>query len=474
MPKVAVASVMHESNSFNSVLTRLDDFRTGLEWFAGNTEVAGFLEETSFDIAPAFFATATPGGPVEEDAYEKLVDSTLERIQAAGAVDGVFLALHGAMVAEHVPHADEEIVRRVRNLVGPEVPLVVTHDFHANISPETVKLTTALLTYQQNPHLDTKQRGRRAASILAGTIRGEVSPVQAIAKPPMIWNIVYQNTYEPPLLPVTKDSQQLEQRPDVLAASVAGGYQYADVPYVGPSVVVVTDGSAELAQQEAERLCTNMWSLRDELRLELPTPAEAVAGAKSASEFPVALFDTGDNVLGGSPGDTTAILQELLRQDASGWIVTICAPAAVKAATNAGLDGEFDQSIGDPPVRIRGRVRSLHAGRYMEPEVRHGGARFHDLGHSALIEADGSTPELQNLVLLTSLRSHPNSIHQLVSCGIYPERQRILVAKGTIAPRAAYQPVAKKIVLVDSPGATAINPAHFHYHRARQGLFGLS
>ena len=92
-----------------------------------------------------------------------------------------------------------------------------------------------------------------------------------------------------------------------------------------------------------------------------------------------------------------------------------------------------------------------------------------------LVDAfEGSTEELQELLLLTSLRSHPNSIHQLVSCGIYPERQRILVAKGTIAPRAAYEGIAKKIVLVDSPGATAVNPAHFRYERARPGLFGLS
>jgi microcystin degradation protein MlrC len=223
-----------------------------------------------------------------------------------------------------------------------------------------------------------------------------------------------------------------------------------------------------------------MWGLRERTAIHLPSPSKAVAEAMCANAFPVALFDTGDNVLGGSAGDSTFILHELLHQKAEGWVVTISDPEAVHEAIRLGLDGHFDLQVGGKrdrlhgdPVRIRGTVRSLHAGRYMEPEVRHGGGRFHYLGHSAVIEVEGSRPDLQNLLLLTTLRSHPNSIHQIVSCGIYPERQKILVAKGTVAPRAAYAPIAKSIVLVDSPGATAVNPTRFQYKRARPGLFGM-
>jgi microcystin degradation protein MlrC len=153
---------------------------------------------------------------------------------------------------------------------------------------------------------------------------------------------------------------------------------------------------------------------------------------------------------------------------------------AVEAASRAGINGAFDMPVGGKtdeahgkPVRIRGRVRSLHNGDYMETEVRHGGGRYHQLGISAVIEVEGSTKDLQNLLLLTTARSSPNSLHQIISCGIYPERQRILVAKGTIAPRAAYEPVAAQIVMVDSPGATAVNPARFQFKRVREPLFGL-
>lgn len=488
MPTVAVATLMHESNSFNPAPTSLADFyvpaRDVSEWSTGNTEVAGFLDEATaqrLTSVPVFAATATPGGPVEESAYEQLVACLLRNLDSSGPFDGVYLVLHGAMVAEHIAEADHETVRRVRERIGAEIPLVVSHDFHANIAPETLTYCTALLTYQQNPHLDTRQRGQRAASILARTLRGEIRPVHAIVKPPMIWNIVHQNTYAEPLLSVTLQSMRLEEQPRVLAASVAGGYQYADVPWVGPSAVVVTNGDPELARNEAQRLSDALWDRRHDTTVDLPDPARAVADALREPAFPIALFDTGDNVLGGSAGDSTFLLAQLLRQRAEGWVVTLSDPEAVREAIRIGLDGRFEMRVGakrdslhGEPVLIKGIVRSLHAGRYMEPEVRHGGSRFHDLGHSAVIEVDGSTADLQSLVLLTTLRSHPNSIHQIVSCGIYPERQRILVAKGTVAPRAAYEPVARKIVLVDSPGATAVNPARFDYERVRPGLFGLT
>jgi microcystin degradation protein MlrC len=361
------------------------------------------------------------------------------------------------------------------------MPVVVTHDFHGNPSPELVGLCTALVSYQQNPHLDTNQRGRRAATILARTLRGEIRPVQVIVKPPMVYNIIFQNTYAEPLLPITRASMELEQsNPKVLAASVMGGYQYADVPWMGPSVIVITDGDKELAGREAQRLGDMLSNSRDRIVLRLPTPAEAVRQAVAAPKFPVALFDTGDNVGGGSSADSTFVLAELLEQKALGWAVVIADPAAVKAAMNAGVGAAFDALIGGKtdelhgkPVRVRGIVRSLHTGEYVETEVRHGGGRYFSMGTTAVIEAEGSTRDDKSLLVLTSRRMSPFSLHQLISLGIYPERQRILVVKGTIAPRAAYEPVSAQIILVDSPGSTAVNPARFHFSRVREKLWGI-
>jgi microcystin degradation protein MlrC len=490
--KIAIGSIMHESNSFNAEPTILSDFHlreaedaraTLNDWAVGNSEVAGFVEEgrrRGFDLIPTIYAGATPKGPVASDAFEELTTRLVQHMREIEDLDGVLLALHGAMYTEEFPQADEEIVRRVRAALGPSIPLVVTHDFHANISPALVDLTDVLITYQQNPHIDTKQRGVLAASILSRMLAGEVRPRQAMVKPPVLWNIIHQNTSAEPLLSVTRASIELEQKPGILAASVACGYQYNDVPYIGPSVIVVTDGDEALAQREAQRLSDMMWEKRSEIRLELPDAASAVAAAMQSERFPVVLFDVGDNVGGGAAADETALLAELLLQQAKSWVVVVSDPAAVDAAKSGGIGSTFDQAVGGhsrgsvtKPVSVKGVVRSLHGGTFMEPGVRHGGHRYWDMGHCAVIEQEGSTRDDLNLLLLTSKPTSPFSLHQLIACGIYPERQKILIVKGTVAPRAAYEPIAASIQLVDTPGATSVNPERFIFHRARPGVWGL-
>jgi microcystin degradation protein MlrC len=490
---VGVGGLMHESNSFNPAKTTLADFGPNrgtsgddvlTSWRSGNTELAGYLEgadQEGFEVFQGYFASATPKGPLTKETFDTLTERLITRFRAAQKLDGILLALHGAMVADGYAQADEEIVRRLRKAFGEALPIVVTHDFHGNPSPELIRLSTALVAYQQNPHLDTRIRGRRAAGIMARALRGEVRPVQAIVKPPMVYNIVFQHTYSEPLLPVTRAAMELERtNPKILSVSVMGGYQYADVPYMGPSAIVVTDGDRELARREAARLADMLWASRDRIVLKIPDPAAAVRQAMSAKKFPVALFDTGDNIGGGSAGDSTFILDELVKQKARGWVMTIADPQAVQAATRAGIGGSFDMAVGGKtddlhgkPVRIRGRVKSLHNGEYLETEIRHGGGRYFDLGVTAVVEAEGSTRDDKNLLVLTTRRSSPNSMHQIVSCGIYPERQKILVAKGTIAPRAAYEPLAAEIILVDSPGSTAVNPARFQFRNVREKLWGL-
>lgn len=487
---IAVGGISHESNSFNPVPTVLADFRRrGLapaelaQAARGHDTLAGIVSEAQrigLELYPTLFAAATPKGPVSSEAFETLTGELLERIRAAPRLDGVILDLHGAMVSEQFPQADAEIVRRVRQAVGSRVPIVVIHDFHANISREIVDLSTALITYKENPHTDTRERGAQAARLIQGIATGRFRPVQALAKPPMIYNIVYQHTRRPPLAPIAEETRRLERNPKVLAASVAGGYQYADVEAMGPSAVVVADGDAALARREAQRLADQLWATREHLVLKLPDAAQAVRQAMTLNVAPVVLMDLGDNIGGGSAGDSTFLLAELLKQGARGWVVTLADPEAVQVAVRGGVGSRFDHLVGGKtdrlhgdPVRVRGRVRSLHDGFFFEPEVRHGGGRFFTQGTTAVIAVEGSTPELADLLVLTSERISPNSLQQLISLGISPERQRILVAKGAIAPRAAYEPIAKHIIEVDTPGLTSVNPARFKFTRVRRPLFGL-
>ncbi len=489
-PMIAVGGISHESNSFNPAKTTLADFgrrtltEAGLQEAAsGHDTLAGVVagaREFGLELYPTISAGATPKGPVTDEAFETLTGELVKKIKAAPRLDGVILNLHGAMVADKYPHGDAETVRRVREAVGPRIPIVVTHDFHANICQQIVDQSTALITYKENPHIDTRERGLQAARIMAGIVSGKLTPVQALVKPPMLYNIVYQHTRRPPLLPIVEETRKLEQNPKILAVSVAGGYQYADVEAMGASVVVVTDHDPALARREAQRLADLLWATRDQLVLKLPDAAGAVRQAAALSVAPVVLMDMGDNIGGGSAGDSTFLLAELLKQDVRGWVVTIADPEAVQAAAKAGVGGSFDLAVGGKtdkfhgaPVRVRGRVRSLHDGFYFEPEVRHGGGRYHSQGLTAVIAVEGSTRDLASLLVLTIERSSPNSLHQLISLGIYPERQRILTAKGAIAPRAAYEPIAKRILEVDTPGLTAVNPARYTFTRVRRPLFGL-
>lgn len=491
-PVIGVAGIWHESNSFSSRATTLEDFSPGnyldqpeeyFERAATQTIAAGYIhgaEKYGLKLYPTTSTGAIPSGPVTDHAFDTLMEQILRQLREGPQLDGLLLDLHGAMVVESYPSGDEEFVRRIREEVGPDLPVVVTHDFHANITPRTVELSDALITYKENPHVDTFDRGLQATGIMAGILRNEIRPVQVIRHPPMVYNIVFQNTFRDPLLPVTTESKRVEEMEGILAASVAGGYQYADVEWMGPSVVVVTDNDPELAEREADRLAGMLWDTRDQLELQKPDPAEAVRMAMEHEGRPVVLIDMGDNIGGGSAGDSTHLLEELIRQRAEGWVIVLADPEAYERAEAIGIGGTFEGYVGGKtddmhgePVRIRGEVRSLHVGRYLEPEVRHGGGRFWNMGHTAVIHLEGSTLDEPNLVLLTTRRSSPNSIHQLVSNGVYVERQKIIVAKGAIAPRAAYEPIASLLIPVDSPGATAVNPARFDYRHVRPGLFGM-
>lgn len=297
----------------------------------------------------------------------------------------------------------------------------------------------------------------------------------------MIVNIVYQDTFHAPYKVVVDESRRLEKaNPKILAASVPGGYQWGDVPALGPSAIVVTNNDRPLAEREAKRLSDMLWAMREQLAFRVPDAATAVKSAMASPRFPVVLMDTGDNIGGGSAGDGTTLLAELLRQKAQGWVVVIADAQANQAAVQAGVGGAFSQSVGGKtdrmhgdPVQVKGRVKSLNLGKFVETEIRHGGGRYSDMGLTAVIEVEGSTPDLPNLLLLTNRPTSPNSLHQLISNGVFPQMQRILVAKGTTAPRAAYEPIAAQIVEVNTPGATDINPARFTYRNARRPLFGL-
>ena len=479
--RIGIASLNHESNTFASFPTTYEDFRfvRGQEIIEQYRpmfhEVGGFIagaEAYGYEIVPLMGAVATPAGAVEAETYESLLDELLGLIGDAMPLDGLLLGLHGAFVAENFPQGDGETTRRVRELVGPDFPLFVTHDYHGNVPPQLVEDATALIIYKTCPHIDQRERGLQAAELITRTVRGEVRPVSSIAKPELVYNIAFHNTNMRPMKPVMDAAIELESQAGILATSVAAGYQYADVPWMGPCVVVVADGDQGLADREAQRLADLMWSLRDELLPTIPKPAEAVRMAMASEEKPVSMMEMGDNIGGGSAGDSTFVLEELLKQGASGWVMALYDPEAVNACAAAGIGARLTLPVGGkvddehgPTLTVEGTVRTLHDGKFIETEVRHGGGRNWDQGLTAVLETSGG------LLVLDSKRTPPMSLNQLRSVGIMPEQQEIFVAKGSVAPRAAYEPVSARIIEVDSGGATSISRPPEDFRLARQGLY---
>jgi microcystin degradation protein MlrC len=485
--RLAIAGFMHESNTFNPLRTDRAAFAAqGLtfgpalldEWRDAHHEVGGFLEAArveGFEPVPILMAWATPSGPVTAAVFEEITAALIEGLRREQP-DGLLLALHGAMVAEGQLDADGEIVARLRKALGPNLPIAVTLDLHGNLSQRLIDGCNLAVAYRTCPHVDQRECGQRAAALLVRTVRGEVRPRMALAKPPLIVNIMAHDTSQEPLRPFMDAIRDLEKRPGILATSLLPGFAYADVPQMGPSVVVVSDGDADLARREADRIGAELWQARERFARPLPDATAAVSQALHARRLPVLLIDTGDNVGGGSAGDGTVLLHELLRQRAMGSVVCLFAPEEVKRCAEAGVGaevsfhvgGKVDRLHGDP-VAVTGHVRLLHDGTYLESAVRHGGKRVNHMGQTALLELPG-----QNLLVLTSQRHPPFSLGALTCLGIHPERQRILVVKAAIAYKAAYAPVAGTIIEVDTPGLTAVNPERFPYRNIRRPLFPLS
>jgi microcystin degradation protein MlrC len=483
--RIGIIGFQHESNSFMPASTdravfeecRYDAGEAIFEnWRDSHHEIAGFIEGAAkfdYEPVPLLAAVAMPCGPLTAEAYEEITGEIIASIRAAEKLDGILLGLHGAMVAVKYPDADGQTASLVRKAVGPDLPVVMTLDLHANVSHKMIESTTAAVYYRSNPHLDQRQRGLEAAEIVARTVRGEISPVQAVETPPMTMNILKQYTDHEPAATLFRNVEEVMKRDKIISASVTMGFAYSDVEKMGPSFLAVADGDAQAAKEAAAWMAQQAWDNRKEFVGGAPSPEEAIRQAAASEKQPITLFDVGDNVGGGSPGDSTFLFAEIIKQGVKNSMVVLYDPESVQKCVDTGIGQDVSLSVGGKsddrhgqPVQITGRIRTISDGFYIEDEARHGGRRFNDQGVTVVVE----TPE-EHTVVLTSLRMPPMSLEQVLSVGVKPQRKKILIAKGVVAPRAAYQPVSAEIVLVDTPGASSANPTNFEFHNRRRPLY---
>ncbi len=484
--RIGIIALLQESNTFVAQPTRLAHFEQELlvtgeavrERLAGtHHEVGGMLhalEGEQAEAVPIFAARALPYGVVEQAAIERLMELMLAALDAAGPIDGLLVAPHGATVSETWPDVDGHWLGAVRQRLGPDKPIIGTLDLHANLSPAMVQACDALIAYRTNPHLDQRARGIDAARMICRTLRGQLKPTMAAAFPPLSINIEKQHTAEEPCLSLYRraDEQLADER--VISNSILMGFPYADVLEMGTSTLVVTNGEPALAQQLASDLAEYIWEHRQSFEGEFLS-IEAALDKAATLTGPICLLDMGDNIGGGSPGDGTLLALAIHERKLPKSLAVLADPESVALAEAIGdwgtglfrVGGKADRLHG-PPLACEATVQGLFDGQFEEPHPRHAGIKSYDQGRTAVIRTDTGLT-----IVLTSRRTPPFSLRQLTSCGIQPGEYHLIVTKGVNAPIAAYREVCRSFLRVNTPGCTAADLAELHYQHRRRPLFPL-
>lgn len=482
--RVGIIALLHESNTFVSRQTTLDHFREHLlltgeelrtQLAETHHEIGGFfegLESSGVEAVPLLAARAVPFGPIAREAFSPLLEMMFDQLQQAGKLDGVLVAPHGATVCEEHRDADGYWLARLRERMGPDVPIIGTLDPHANLSQRMVDATDALIAYRTNPHLDQRDRGIEAAELMAATLSHEVCPTQSAVFPPLAMNIERQCTADAHLHPLYELAQAQLDDPRVLSNSILLGFPYADVEEMGTAAIVVTDNDPLLARRKVNELGHYLWQHRDDFVGRLLGIDEAIDKARTL-DGTVCLLDMGDNVGGGSPADGTFLAQALDARGIVGSFVCLYDPQAVQEAAAAGTGVRREMRLGGKTDNWHGRplqgiftVIGLYDGKFDEPEPRHGGFTHYDQGPTAVVRSDRDLT-----IMLTSKRMPPFSLRQLTSCGVDPDQFRILVAKGVNAPIAAYAPVCNHMLRVNTPGCTSADMTSLDFQFRRRPMF---
>jgi microcystin degradation protein MlrC len=461
--RIAIGGIAQESVSFLSLQTSLEEFRAieaaGPELIARfrgtNTLCGGFIqvcEREGAEILPIVFADGGAAGPASDEAFLHYADRICAALQEAGPLDGVLLALHGAMTTPTRLDPDREIVERVRAVVGRKVPVVVALDYHANIDRHIVELADAIFGYHYSPHTDIGETGARAAHCLMRMLREGLRPAMAFGKPGVMVPSIFSATGLSPLSDiVTASVRMAEEMPGYLDVSVFAGFSYADVPNCGFSVLAVSDDPAR-AEKAVETLTQRIRAerhalLHDGLVLGMEAGVErAIALARTATR-PIVLLEHADRC-----NDSTYLLRALLDRGVKHAAIPYIwdAPAAA-AAARAGVGATVTLDVGGHssaraggPVRLTGTV--LFAG---EKEYHTTGPYMHGrlvkLGIAAVLDVDG---------LMVSLVSRPTlTVDEdlFIQFGLRAQDYKIIVLRSKTHFRAVYETLAEAIIIVDTP-----------------------
>ena len=477
--RVAILGIYHETNTFVEDMLLLKDFHCAKgeeirKMFAdAHHEIGGVYEvfdKEDIEIVEIFFADATPGGKISAETYHILLNELLLGLKRNLPLNGCILIGHGAAVSESIDDIDGHWFHCVRELLGNDIPLIATLDPHANVSAQMVSATNALIAYKTNPHIDQRDTGKRAAHLMVNTLKGLISPVQFLLELPLSISIEQQCTYLEPCKGLYALAQRINDQYGTVCINIFLGFPYADVAEMGSSLVVVTDSNLDHAKDIAYQIKSEMCRHPDAYSGYKITAMEAIAMTAHAIR-PVLFLDMGDNIGGGSPGNSTILLRLLSTYKKYRFFICIYDPEVVKEAAKYSRGSVFTITINEfknKEDNYTCEVKMIRTadGKFKEDKPVHGGKIQFDMGHIAIVETAGTS-----IILFTSLRTPPFSLKQLTQFDIQPHDFDIIVAKGVNAPLATYSKVCPSVVQVDTPGVTQADATRFAYKKRKKPMF---
>jgi microcystin degradation protein MlrC len=482
--RVAIGSIFAESSHFLTTRIDLSYFENTYVYQGGDIfklvgtdcEIAGILnvcDREGAEIIPLVAARSVSGGPVTDDCYDHLKHMLLTPLREALPVDGVILPLHGAMTTVTDDDAEGDLIEAVRKIVGQNTPIIVTLDLHAHVTQKMVENANALISFTHYPHDDTFTTGERSAALLFKILHGEVTPVIAMAKVPVICSGINGMTFgDAPMAHLTQRARQLESKAGILSVSVFHVQPSIDVPGMGSGGLVVTDNDLERAEHEACDLAIDYWRWRHAFEPEIITVADAVERGRKISGGPVLLVDTADCVGGGAAGDSVALLQQLLNLGVTEpTFLMVIDPDAAQACSQAGIGAQVSLDLGykiDPswgkPMRVEGIVRHLLDGKFRYKGGIYGGT-IGDMGLSSVLQI-GSIH-----VLIMSRPTYDWLDEQFHTAGLDARDAKFIGVKNPMNFNFAYRDIAKGVFIVDTPGPTPPTLRHMPFKRLLRPFF---
>lgn len=486
--RIAVGGFMHETNTFQPVLTTYADFAEAadrqplvrgnavLGCFDGvNTSIAGaisVLRAAGATLAPLPWTSATPAGYVMRDAYERITSMLLEDLRSALPLDAIYLSLHGAMVAEHVEDAEGDLLARIRSLVGTDLPIVASLDFHSNTTPRMFTLADGLVGYCTYPHVDMAETGEKAARLLVEILVRGSMPAKAYHQLPYLIPLTWQCTTLEPSKSIYAEAARLTGG-SVASASFTPGFPAADIRECGGAVFVYGWDRTAVGKA-AERLYQMGLEAEPQYAGKLWSPDEAVNEAMRLTQLdprPVLLADTQDNPGVGGSSDTVGLLEAMLRNHAQRAVLGVLHDAeAAQAAHQAGVGGRITLGLGaktgawgEQPVVRTWHVERLGDGNMVGRGPVMGGWRL-ALGPTAQLRSEGVS------VVVSSRRIQAMDQELFRHVGVEPREWRLVALKSSVHFRGDFEPFAQQVLVVESPGLMIVDPSKLPFSRLRPGV----